>query len=53
MGVLPSYPITVYSGKASRVLAEQCEKGLLETDPHLSADVPGVWKVAARQGKVS
>lgn len=45
MGALSSHPITVYSGKANR--AEQCEKGLLETGPHLSDDVLGVGKVAA------
>lgn len=28
------------------VLAEQHKKGLIETDPHLSATVPGCWKGA-------
>lgn len=49
MGALSSHPITVYSGKANR--AEQCEKGLLETGPHLSDDVLGVGKVAAQVGE--
>lgn len=46
-GVLWSHPITVYSGKANRVLAEPGEKELIETDPHLSTDALGIWKGAA------
>lgn len=46
MGGFSPHPIAVYSGRASRVLAEQCEKGLIETDPYLSADVLGCWKGA-------
>ena len=46
MGGFSPHPTPVCSGRANRVLAEQREKGLVETDSHLSADVLGCWKGA-------